>query len=210
LHDGLKVLIVGGGEGATAREVARYDSVSAITMVDFDEEFVAFCRERLPSWGGGVWDDKRLHVEYDDIRNFLEEMCGHPQDLFDAIIVDLPDTFMLDAGFLRDLAGALAPGGRMAVQAGPISLFHREAVWQRQRALQDATLGIVNLYKTYVPFFQSEWAFLVTGPKGGDEGAERAGELPGALRSLTPGTIGDLFNLPRYLVDRPTGELREP
>ena len=35
-----RVLIIGGGEGATLREVLKYKSVEEVVMVDIDEELV--------------------------------------------------------------------------------------------------------------------------------------------------------------------------
>src|SRR5690242_18174165 len=48
LHPGARnVLILGGGEGATAREVLRHRRVRHVTMVDIDGEVVEFCKKYL-------------------------------------------------------------------------------------------------------------------------------------------------------------------
>src|SRR5207249_6662704 len=44
------VMVVGGGEGATVREVLRHRSVARVTMVDIDAEAVDACRRYLESW----------------------------------------------------------------------------------------------------------------------------------------------------------------
>src|SRR3990170_4059292 len=44
-----RVLICGGGEGATLREVLRYRSVTKATMVDIDGEVVDLCKRHLPN-----------------------------------------------------------------------------------------------------------------------------------------------------------------
>src|SRR3954453_6702432 len=50
-HDGPReVLIIGGGEGATLREVLRHRSVERATMVDIDGELIALCKEHLDDW----------------------------------------------------------------------------------------------------------------------------------------------------------------
>ncbi|MCK4495608.1 MAG: polyamine aminopropyltransferase, partial [Candidatus Aminicenantes bacterium] len=38
-----RVLVIGGGEGATIREVLRHECVQKITMVDIDNELVELC-----------------------------------------------------------------------------------------------------------------------------------------------------------------------
>ena len=49
-----RVLILGGGEGATAREVLRWKCVERAVMVDIDGEVVAACREHLPEMHQGA------------------------------------------------------------------------------------------------------------------------------------------------------------
>ena len=52
------VLVIGGGEGATIREVLRHPSIQNVTMVDIDEELVGICEKYLPEWSDGAFDDK--------------------------------------------------------------------------------------------------------------------------------------------------------
>ena len=52
-----KVLILGGGEGATAREVLRWKSVEKVVMIDIDGEVVEACKQYLPEMHQNVFDD---------------------------------------------------------------------------------------------------------------------------------------------------------
>jgi spermidine synthase len=81
------VCIVGGAEGATIREVAKYQEVNRIVMVDIDEELVNVCRQHLSSWSKGAYQDPRLELHIGDGREFLEQT----KEIFDVIIVDLND-----------------------------------------------------------------------------------------------------------------------
>jgi spermidine synthase len=54
-----RVFIVGGGEGATLREVLRHKSVEYCMMVDIDQEVVEKSKELLPEWHQGAFDDPR-------------------------------------------------------------------------------------------------------------------------------------------------------
>lgn len=67
------VFIGGGGELATAREVAKHPSVERIVMVDLDKTVVEICKKHLPEWHGGVIDDPRLELRYDDAKAWLEK-----------------------------------------------------------------------------------------------------------------------------------------
>src|SRR3989338_9191628 len=51
-----KVFIVGGGEGATLREILRHKSVKQVLMVDIDQEVVESCKLYLPQWSQGAFD----------------------------------------------------------------------------------------------------------------------------------------------------------
>ena len=43
-----KVLVIGGGDGGTAREVLRHSSVEKCVMVEIDEVVIDACREHIP------------------------------------------------------------------------------------------------------------------------------------------------------------------
>ncbi|MBF8299438.1 MAG: spermidine synthase, partial [Dehalococcoidia bacterium] len=64
------VLIAGGGEGATLREVLRHNTVQRATMVDLDGELVDICRQHLPTWHQGAFDDSRATVVYADVLKY--------------------------------------------------------------------------------------------------------------------------------------------
>ncbi|MFO0980803.1 MAG: hypothetical protein U1E76_03475 [Planctomycetota bacterium] len=57
-----RVLILGGGEGATLREVLAHASVTSATMVDIDQDVVQACREHLPMFSRGSFEDARAQL----------------------------------------------------------------------------------------------------------------------------------------------------
>src|SRR6266545_2239411 len=83
--DPKRVLIAGGGEGATLREVLRHPGVERAVMVDIDGELVDLCREHLAEMHQGAFDDPRAEVVIGDALAYLREH----EDRFDAIVVDL-------------------------------------------------------------------------------------------------------------------------
>jgi spermidine synthase len=82
-----RVFIVGGGEGATLREVLRHKSVEYCMMVDIDREVVEKSKELLPEWHRGAFDDPRTDLRFMDARKYLEET----QDSYDVIIIDISE-----------------------------------------------------------------------------------------------------------------------
>ncbi|MEZ4239913.1 MAG: hypothetical protein R3F59_27935 [Myxococcota bacterium] len=118
-----EVLIAGGGEGATAREVLRHRSVERVVQVDLDPELIGLCREHLPSFSAGAYDDSRFELVVDDIGGWLQRNDRR----FDAIVLDIPEDDGSDG--LQALYGAafhalvrahLAPGGTVSSQLGPV------------------------------------------------------------------------------------------
>jgi len=110
-----RVAIVGGGEGATLREVLKHNTVEEVLMVEIDGELVAMCREHLPEWSDctdllgsdadSCFDDSRATVSFEDafgwfIDNFGDDKKQREQ--FDVIIMDAldPDKFVEIVGSL--------------------------------------------------------------------------------------------------------------
>src|SRR5262249_47926390 len=123
------VLIIGGGEGATLREVLVHSSVRSAIMVDIDQEVVALCREHLGAWHCGAFDDPRVQVVYGDGRAFVE----NDDRYYDVVIVDVVD--MLDNGpaqalytrqFYELLYRRLHPQGIVVVQGLEFSFLDDE------------------------------------------------------------------------------------
>lgn len=161
-----RVLIMGGGEGATLREVLRHPSVTEVVMVDLDEEFVGLCKRLIPDWAEGAWNDPRLELRHEDIATYLEHTPGG----FDVAVGDLIDASdaasaaaeLYSPGFYRKLAAALAPGAVLATQAGPLTpapiAGHR-----RVRTALGSVFGRAVSYGMSVPSFYSLWGFVLAG-----------------------------------------------
>ena len=45
-----RVAIIGGGEGATLREVLKHNTVEKVTMIEIDRKVVSMARQYLPEW----------------------------------------------------------------------------------------------------------------------------------------------------------------
>lgn len=118
------VLVLGGAEGATLREVYRWPSVERATMVDIDVELVDLCREHLPSWSAGAFEDPRTVLALGDAVAFLKTSAEE----FDVIVADMSDpveegpaTFCFTQEFFQSVAARLSPGGVFVLQGGPAS-----------------------------------------------------------------------------------------
>jgi spermidine synthase len=83
-----RVLIIGGGEGATLREVVKWPQVELIDMIDWDEEIITLFQTTYPQWAKGAWKDPRAKLHIKDI---FEEIVTPPPTPYDCIIIDLFD-----------------------------------------------------------------------------------------------------------------------
>jgi spermidine synthase len=83
-----RVMIIGGGEGATAREVLRWPTVEHIDMYDWDKDVVQLFQNKYPQWAKGAWTNPKLHLHFD---NIFDIISTPPDSPYDVIIIDLFD-----------------------------------------------------------------------------------------------------------------------
>ncbi|ADC64486.1 spermidine synthase [Ferroglobus placidus DSM 10642] len=83
--DPKKVLIVGGGDGGSLREVLKHDPEEAV-LVEIDGEVIELSKKYL-GIDGGAFEDNRVSVLVEDGYEFLKES----KEKFDVIIVDGTD-----------------------------------------------------------------------------------------------------------------------
>jgi len=157
------VFVVGGGEGATVREVLRHKSVERCLMVDIDEEVVMLCKEHLPEWHAGAFDDKRTALKFLDARRYLEET----DDIYDVIIIDIsepveegPAYLLYTREFYEMVNKRLSAEGAIALQAGtttPDRLLNLTAV---HKTLMQVFPHVVSM-QAAIPSFGLPWGFTL-------------------------------------------------
>lgn len=157
------VFIAGGGEGATLREVLLHNTVKKAVMVDIDEEVIAICKEYLPDFNRGSFNDERTELIHTDARKYLEE-CG---EAFDIIIIDLtepieegPAYLLYTKEFYRLVSEKLTENGIISVQAGSAAfneLLNFSAVYNTLKT----SFPEVHPYQVDVPSFGGPWGFCL-------------------------------------------------
>ncbi|MCW2681052.1 MAG: Spermine synthase [Frankiales bacterium] len=156
------VLILGGGDGLAAREVLKHDSVTRVVEVELDPQVVELARTdpRMVRANGNALDDPRVQVVVDDAMAWLRT-AG---ESFDAVVVDMPDpdqpatAKLYSQEFYGLAARALAPGGRLVVQAGS-PYFAPEAFWCIEATVASTGLR-TSTYHVDVPSF-GDWGFVL-------------------------------------------------
>ncbi|OOP57921.1 MAG: spermidine synthase [Candidatus Brocadia carolinensis] len=209
LHPGAEsVLILGGGEGATLREVLRHKTVKKAVMVDIDKEMIACSKKFLPSFHAGAFDDSRVELVIEEGRKYVERA----QDRFDVVVIDVNDP--LDGGpsymlftmeFFQIIAEKLKANGILIVQSGAASVSENDAFTSICNTLSNV-FSHVFPYVTYIPSYALPWGFSMAthNPSNldisGDEIDTRIqSRLTGKLRFYDSITHHALFNLSKYL-----------
>ena len=97
-----RVAIIGGGEGATLREILKHKTVEKVIMIEIDQKMVELSRKYLPFWSdcsmlegsnGSCFEDPRVEVYYEDaFAWFIDRYSGDSADRsnepFDVIVMD--------------------------------------------------------------------------------------------------------------------------
>jgi len=168
-----RVLVVGGGEGATVREVLRWSSVDEIVWVDIDTELVELCKEYL-GWAPHVYDNPRVTFLGRDIQSLIPELGqSGKSEKFDVIILDLPDPdghtgYLYSPAFWKDIKGLLQSSeSRLVTHVGPVRPFGNLGAGL-QRVWKEANIGGFDawkygFYQITIPSFQGSWGFWMSG-----------------------------------------------
>jgi len=162
ITDRREILILGGGEGATLREVLRHPGVARCTMVDIDGEVVELSKRYLAEWSAGAFDDARANVIIGDALAYLKDDRG----TYGAVISDLtepladsPSFPLFNGDVFRDIKARLVPDGVYVLQASTAG-FHNMALHAKMARSLRAHFRHVASFYTHVPAFDNDWAFL--------------------------------------------------
>lgn len=124
----INVLIVGGGDGGVAREVAKHPLVQKIVQVEIDAKVVEASKKFLPFMASGFTSDKLSLI----IGDGFQYMREHKNE-FDVIITDSSDPVgpaenLFTESYFKLLKEALRPNGVICSQGGTswVGLNHVE------------------------------------------------------------------------------------
>lgn len=173
------VLIIGGGDGLALRDVLRWQP-KAVELIDIDAAIVEFFT--TPQMNNGevvnqavldlnqrAFSDPRVHTRFGDAFIKVDELIQQ-QQLYDVIIVDLPDPSHPDlnklysARFYAKLKTLLAGDGAMVVQS--TSPYHAKNTFLSiGKTVQYAGFMHVEQYHHNVPSF-GEWGWTIATKNG--------------------------------------------
>ena len=152
-------LIIGGGDGGTARELLKHQSLKRLIMVEIDSMVVSACKKHLKSLSASL-ENPRLELKIEDGADFISKQKG----AFDIIVVDSsdpigPSSVLFGENFYKNACQALKSGGILVAQAE--SSFYEI---ERQKTLLEINsqlfkqLGFYNYSNLSYP--AGPWSFL--------------------------------------------------
>lgn len=157
-----KVLIIGGGDGGSAREIARYKHVEQIDMVEIDERVVRCAIEYLPITAKRLTEDARIHLYFEDGVAFVKEA---QEATYDLILVDSTDPIgpgegLFSKAFYDDCFRILTPNGILINQhESPYFARDRKEMIRAHKKIT-SLFPVAKVYQFHQPTYPSgHWLF---------------------------------------------------
>lgn len=154
------VLVIGGGDGGTLREVVRHPAVTQGTLVEIDEEVIKASRDFFPNHSCSFNESKSQLIIADGIKYIKEHA-----NTYDVVIVDStepvgPAQELFSPAFYESAYNALKDDGMLVVQSE--SPFFNEDVIKMAFGGIKQFFPITKLYLAAIPTYPSGlWSFTV-------------------------------------------------
>lgn len=154
------VLVIGGGDGGTIRELTRYDNIELIHHVEIDERVVRLCQQYLPITASKL-DDKRVQMYFEDGIEFVKKY----ENFYDLIIVDSTDPIgpgegLFTIDFYKNCYKALNDKG-ILINQHESPYYERDAQQMKKaHAKLKGIFEITKVYQYHMPTYASgHWLF---------------------------------------------------
>ena len=193
-----RVLILGGGDGLSVREILKYPLVESITVVDLEMTRIFSSNPMLTKLNDKSLLSPRVHVINADAFPWVDGNA----DSFDFIVIDFPDPTNYSLGklyttaFYRAVSRHLSAQGFLVVQSTS-PMFARDSFWCIAETLKQAGLE-THPYHVYVPSF-GEWGFVLAGRHE----YKPPTSLPASLRFVSVDGLPALFQFPPDMAPLP-------
>lgn len=149
------VLIIGGGDGGTLREVLKHNSVERVQLVEIDRQVIEVSKRFFPGLTEG-FSDQRVQVKCMDGTRYVRQAKDH----FDIVIVDSTDPVgygkrLFADQFFADILSVLSDTGMLVIQTESLH-FHHKFVAGVQTSLSKL-FKIVELYCVPLATYPGNW-----------------------------------------------------
>ena len=151
------VVVVGGGDCGTLREVLKHPEVTSATQVEIDERVTRLAEQYFPELCTAN-DDPRATLFFGDGIQWMKDAAPESIDL---IIIDSTDPVgpaegLFGRRFYLDCIKALKPDG-MLVQQSESPLLHLELIKEMHETMRIAGFAQTRLFHFPQPLYPSGW-----------------------------------------------------
>ena len=203
-----RALVMGGGDGCTARELLKYASIKHIVVAEIDAAVIESCRHNFAHVNRGALDDPRVEIR---IGGALEALRNGDEQ-YDLIIMDLTDPGTDEASPANALYSAetyalirsrLTVDGLMTAHIG--NAFYHPERFRKTLADLRGVFTEVSAYKAYMPIYGAEWGMACASMRGNPANLSASDVqvrlVERAIKGLefyTPRVHASLFAWPAY------------
>lgn len=194
-----RVLVIGGGDGGTVREVLRHPSVRKVEMVEIDRAVIEACRRYLPETACALGHPRLDLVVGDGIA----WVAGRREE-YDVILVDSSDPTgpaegLFNRAFYQSVYRALKPGGLFVAQT--LSPFIHQALIRDVYRVVSGIFPITLPYLAVVPTYPSGLHCFMLGSKRHHPLLPGLREPSWPTRWYTPAVHRAAFQLPPVVAE---------
>lgn len=155
--DPRNVVIIGGGDCGTLREVLKHRSVQRVTQIDIDEQVTRMAEQFFPELCVSNQDPRATLLFADGIQYMRD---AAPQSV-DVVIVDSTDPIgpgegLFNRAFYQSCFAALKPGG-ILVQQSESPLIHLQLLNDMRVAMHDAGFAALQTLQFPQMVYPSGW-----------------------------------------------------
>lgn len=196
--DPKRVLVVGGGDGGTVREVLKHRGVERVVLCEIDERVTRVCQQWIPAVAGAL-NDPRVELVFADAVQYVRDHAGS----FDAILVDSSEPIGPAAGlfagsFFADLRRALRPGGVIAAQTES-PFYAADTVRDVFREIRTAFPRVHAFYGCIPTYPSGCWTFAFASDGRGPDDLDPARAAAVTGRYFNPDLARGAFLLPEFI-----------
>ncbi len=160
-----KVLVIGGGDGGTIREVVKHECVEKAEMVEIDGLVVDVCKKFLPEISEAmIHNHPKLELKIGDGISHMKQA----ENKYDIIIVDCSDPIgpgkgLFTPAFYTNVYKALKDDG-LFVQQTESPFYHQELITYVNKEIRQL-FPITKMYLANIPTYPSGLHCFTMGSK---------------------------------------------
>lgn len=138
------VLVIGGGDGGTVREVLKHDTVKNVDLCEIDGLVIEASKMFLPSIAGKL-DDSRVKIYVEDAIEFIK----NKKNCYDVVLIDSTDPMGPGEGlfteeFYTNVKESLKEGGIVTPQS--------ESPFANKNEMRKMYILLNKVFKTVLPY----------------------------------------------------------